>query len=254
MPDDRADILKRVALDAVGSGWVVLPALAGATAFVATGIGMVDTPLSAAAMVMAGAAGLLVGAGSAVTRWLTGAERVATRMMAEEKAFAAAERRARIAALNERLRKDGALWTNRALAGLLDLEQRVEAAEAAGGTGVPEVTDRMRELVTASIRSLERSATLHEAGQRLVTAEARAELAAERQKLLAEVQASINRVVTTLDRLAVMTARGEAGTGADTEPAAELQRLRNDLDASLDVARRVGDRMAEVTEQVRVGG
>ena len=252
MPNERTEILKRVALDAVGSGWVVLPALAGATAFVGAGLGMVDGPVAAAGLVLAGAAGLLVGAGSAATRWLTGAERVARRMMADEEAAAAAGRRRRIDALNERLRRDGAVWTNRALAGLVDLEKRVESAEREGGSGVPEVTDRMRDLVNASIRSLERSATLHEAMQKLVTAEAREELSAERQSLLSEVQASINRVVTTLDRLGVMEARARVqGEGAG-EAAAELKRLRSDLDASLDVARRVNDRMEAVTENVRV--
>ncbi len=239
---DRPGYAKRVLLDLVGSAWVLVPTAAGFTAIMADWAGGGGAGWGA----WLGVTGLLVGAGALATRWLTGADRIAERVAAEELEREAAARRARLQNLDRRLKADDDRTTNQALAGLVDLERRLEAlTRPAKGkpSAPPELVSKARELIESSLHSLERAADLHEMRSRVITDEARQRIETARLDVIDEVVASITQIIRTLDGLHTL--------GLDrNRPEGELARMRRELDQSLEVARRVERRMVDLEHRL----
>ena len=238
MPPDPTSFRNRVLLDLVGSPWVLLPTAAGMSGL------MMDWAFAGGAgpLTFAGLAGLAVGAGALISRWLTAGDALTAKAVADLEAHELQQRQARLDALDRRLAADGDDRTNRALAGLRELERRVSDLESHDDPArrpPPEIAGQIRELLHTSITSLERSAELHETLHLVVTPDARRRVADTRNALLGEVEASVDQIVTTLDGLYTL--------GLDREkPEARLARMRRELDASLDVARNVERRLAEL--------
>ena len=229
---------KRMFLGLVGSPWVLFPAAAGLTAILADwgATGRLGV------LAFAGLTGVAVGAGALVTRWLTRSGRLAELAQAEFEAERQREHDQRFAELDRRLGRDGDDRTNQTLAALRELEKRLvelETHEDRNRQPPVEVSAKIRELLRSSVHSLDRSAELYETKRNLVTDEARQRVRETREALLDEVDASVDQIIRTLDGLYTL--------GLDREkPAAHLARVRRELDTSLDVARRVEERVADL--------
>ncbi|MEE9404902.1 MAG: hypothetical protein V3V20_08410 [Algisphaera sp.] len=237
---DDSNYGKRLALDLFGSGWVMFPVAAGLTSLMAGWAVQASTP----AFVLAGVASVAVGLGALVTRWFTGADRMADRAEAEYAKEQVAVHKQRLKTLDHRLYRDGNARTNQALGGLKELDRRFAVLrDDPERRPPPEVDSRLQELIELSVRGLERMADLHETLEGLMTQEAKQKVHEARAQLLEEVEQSVDRVVHTLDGL--YTYRLDA-----KRPVEEIAELRNELDTSLIVARKVEDRMAELEKDI----
>jgi len=238
MPPTPRDYGKRMFLGLVGSPWVLFPAAAGLTAICADW----STTGKLGVLAFAGLTGVAIGAGALITRWLTGSDGLAK--LAQDE-FAAEQRREheqRFEHLDRRLRRDGDHRTNRTLAALRELEDRLaelEAHQDPNRRPPIEVSSKIRELLRSSLHSLERSAELYETKQRVVTQEARQQVRGARESLLNEVSASVDQIIQTLDGLYIRVLSRD-------KPATDLSRMRQELDTSLEVARRVEERVASL--------
>ncbi|MEM9417634.1 MAG: hypothetical protein AAGA25_01095 [Planctomycetota bacterium] len=243
MASKKRNYGKRMFLSLVGSPWVLFPSAAGFTAI------MTDWAVTGdlGGLAFAGLAGLAVGAGTLVTRWLTRSDQLAELAVAEAEAEQKREHELRFKRLDQRLRADGDERTNEALEVLRELEKRLielETHEDRNRQPPVEVGSIIRELIRSSVKSLERSAELFETQKQVVTEEARHRVQEARKELMAEVEASIDQIIRTLDGLYTL--------GLDRQnPAEELARMRQELDTSLNVARRVEERVADLETNLR---
>ena len=89
-------------------------------------------------------------------------------------------------------------------------------------------------------------ADLHDTRQDLVTDQAKQQVHDARAKLLDEVERGVDAIVRTLDGLYTLNLNHQ-------RPAQEIAELRDALDTSLVVARRVEDRMAELERDITPG-
>jgi len=202
--------------------------------------------------VVTAAVGIGIGLGAFVIRWFTGADRMADRAQAEFEHERDAAHQQRLKTLDHRVYRDGEARTNQALGGLRELDRRYRALRADPERRTqlenePEIDSRLNELLELSVRGLERMADLHDTRQDLVTDQAKQKVDDARAKLLNEVEQGIDAVVRTLDGLYTLNLNHE-------RPVQEIAELRDALDTSLVVARRVEDRMAELERDITPGG
>ena len=236
----------RVLLDLMASPWVLGPAALGATSFIAGWAVGSESGL----FLLGGLAGLLVGAGTIATRWVTSGDRIADKAIADLKAEQEQKRLDALAQLDQRLAADGDQGTNDLLRAVHELERRLgelEQTEDIDRRPPVEVSSQLRELMRMSIGSLERAAELYETMTRLITDDARNDVARMRSSVLGEVRASVNQIMVTLDGLHTLHLERR-------KPEAKLAQMRAELDASLNVAKRVEKRVVEFEREIEDGG
>ena len=232
-PDDpRARLRNRVLLDLATSGWTLAPAVAGATLLVAAAA--VAAPATAAVTAFAGLATVLAAGGAAVTRWVYGGERIVERAMRREADAEHARREAALDDLDLRLTADGDDRTQHALRRLRNLHGRLWDRDAE----VPppaEVVQQAQELFRFAVQALERTLSFQSTAGTLATRDARLAVSQSRERLVAEVEQSVEQLARTLDQLQLLSLEEESGR--------RLAAIRDELSASLDVARRVDERL-----------
>jgi hypothetical protein len=101
-----------------------------------------------------------------------------------------------------------------------------------------DIQSMARRLFDQCVHSLRQTATMWQTAHRLNTAEARAPILAQRESLIADVQGSIRQLSDALVALQTM--------GAGEHSSSELNRIRDELDESLAVAKRVEERMGSL--------
>lgn len=263
MVDDTDRLRQRLLSGLLGSPLVLGPAAVG----VSTMLGGWAVGARPAVSLFAGVAGLAVGLGVAATRWVLGAETLVSEAARSLREDAAQRKRGELIALDHRLKADGDRRSNEALARLRVLHQRLEpylawaeVGGAASGSGghegdrelgrervvdlPPDLLSTLRRLHDSSLASLERSLELHEASQRSVTRRRRDELLAQRRALLDEVDQSVRHLAVALDEVQALSMKRR-------EPEAGLAELRRELDQSLEVAKRVEQRIADLDHHLR---
>jgi len=235
MPDAN-QIRKRVLLRTLGSPLVVGPFMLGMTALTATwalggrpGLGL-----------FAALVGLLGAAGAFVTKLLFGGEKLARRVTDELTGEEAARHQKSLDALDHQLstadddpRPETALRDLRAL--VTAFGEAESAASAERLPAVVEIRARVEELFDQCVHSLGQTNKLWSTAQRLNSPAARRPLLAQREKIIAEVQATVKQLSETLV--------GLQSLGSRQGPSAELGRLREELDQSLAVAKTVEEKV-----------
>lgn len=234
---DRTAYRKRVLLGMLTRPASLWPSVAGASMLMAswaTGQGSGWLPF-------AGLAGLLVGVGVFLSSAFTGGGAVAERVVTSMRAEAQQGRQQALDELEQRLTRDGDPRTEQSLRDLRRLagsfrDNRGWAESLNAGTGFDILTD-VDQLYETSVRYLEKTLVLWTTAHGLEQPAARETLLTQREKLIEDVQLSLEHLGKVLAQLEVL----QSGVGGDSE----LRRLREDLDQNLDVARRVEERMAE---------
>ena len=234
MPADPREFRRRMILNLVSSPATLGPFVAG----VSTILGAWAVDASGGAPFFAGTLMLLGSAGALLTRLIHRKEEIARAVAAELQAEERAARERALDALMARLSDDDDPRDDHALH---DLRKLAEAIEEAGRdlTGGPEaavasdIMLKVGELFEGCVRALERNAGLAERARTLRNKAARKPLEAERRRILDEVDVSLEALGTLLAKLS--TARTAGG--------ATLADVRGDLDRTLEVARRVEERM-----------
>jgi len=235
MADDTS-LRRRVLLRLLGSPLVVSPALLGATLGAASWALNWRPGLGAFALL----AGLLGSAGMFVTRLLVNGPEIQEAISRELQEQHRNARESALDDLDRRLtssdrdpRPEAALRDLRALRESFD--KLATGSDTAGLFTVTEVVAQVRELHDRSARSLEQTIQLHEIAVQLTTPSARQPILDHRERLIAEVQATVKQLGTTLVAL--------QNLGANPAAASGLARLRSELDASLQAAARAEARL-----------
>lgn len=243
MPDERA-VRKKVVLRILGHPVVLAPFVSGATAGAAV-LALGQPPALAGFSVLAGS---LLSVGAFVTRLVADDGRTARAVWAEFEQADQRQRQAVIDDLDRRLttadqdpRPETALRDLRALMGAFEELSRHEPG--LHGATVVDIHAKARQIFQQSVRSLEQTLKLGETAQRLLTPAARAPILEERERLVADIEASTRQLGVTLAALQRLAAGGSSQS--------ELARLRDDLDRSLDLATTVDARLQALLHDVR---
>ncbi len=237
---DQLQLRNRVFRKAATSPWTSVPAVIGG---VALGVGAVAaSPVT----IFAGLVGVLTAVGSWATQLLVRTDRLTQQTFQEMQAEDARQRERELDNLYRRLRKDDDSHTQRSLRQLRELYERFREnnqwSTAVDRRSAVEIAATIEKLFSACIASLERSLEMWEAAKKMATESARARLLAQRQGLLKEIAASIDQFAVTVDEVQslAITKRGSD----------DLARFREELDQSLDVARRVEQRMHDLESEL----
>lgn len=240
---DAKTVRNKVWLRLLGSPLTVVPFLCGVTAWSTSWTFDWNVGLGS----FIGLAGLLGSAGVFLTRFLLGGEKLAGEVMAElEREALQAQQKVldqldhRLATSDEDPRPETALRDLRAL--LKAYEETASGASALHLSSVIDIHSRVREVFDQCVVSLEKTIKLWETARKLSTPEARKPILEQREQIIADIQASIKQLSDTLVGLQTL-GQGHSSTAA-------LERLRGELDQSLEVAKMVEARVNSLVKDV----
>lgn len=226
----------------VVSPWVLLPALGGASGLIvswAVGGGPLGT--------VAGLAGILGGVGALATRWIFGTEAAAAKVHAELEAEQVRAKDRQLDDLAGRLLQDEDPRTEELLGELRRLYAQFQPqgrwSNGLSLHAASEIRSQVEKLFQGCIICLERSLDLYQSSKEMETRSGKKQAKEARKRVLEEVEASIEQLARTLDEVAALSL-----VGPDQEE--HLARVRQELDQSLEVARRVEERMKSLEEDL----
>jgi methyl-accepting chemotaxis protein len=239
---DRTKLRRKVILDLLSTPWTVVPTVAGASSLMVAWAAEVGGGW----LTFAGIAGLLAGVGSLATQFIFNVEEATRRASEALAAEAQQEHEDKLDALDARLKKDKDHRDERSLQELRELYRRFRQ-DAAWASNLAqrsalEIGNKVEKLFQGCIISLERSLALAEAARKMNTSAGRQRLLDSREKLLDEVRQSIDQLAKTLD--------GVKSLAVDQHANDHLAQIRRELDESLEVARRVEQRMQSLEEEL----
>jgi hypothetical protein len=231
---ERSALRKKVILDLLTSPWALAPGVGGLSLLILAGAAG-GGPL----LVLGGIGGVLAGVGALLTRWIWNSEDITRKAFDQLQAEAARQEEAALDDLQRRLEQDDDPRTDETLARLRALYARARQNTAWAGKmdqrSALEIAAKVEALFRGCVHSLERSLEFWEVARRMSTAQARKSVLEGRERLLDEINKSTEQLARTLDEvqaLAVQKRREQ-----------DLARVRQELDESLAVARRVEERM-----------
>ena len=229
----NAEVRRRATLDLLVSPWTLAPAVLGGTAL-AAGWALGADP----AWMLAGVGGLLAGGGALATRWLTKADALVERAWGKLIQEEHAGREAELDRLDRELQRDGDPDSQKLLRALRTVRDGLERDEAEGTLGGAGglLKDRADEVFEACVAQLRRSLELDETARQL-RGDARRELRADRQAVLKEVAETVRHLAVTVTEARKAPAKRREG---------DLSRLRSELDATMEVARRTERRLRDL--------
>ena len=228
-----AEVRKQATLDLIVSPWTLGPVVLGGTAL-AAGWALGGDPT----WLFAGVSGLLAGGGMLATRWLTQLEAVTAQAWRKLIDAEQADREAELDKLDRALQRDGDPSSQKLLRALRTIRQGLEQDEAEGKLGGAGgiVKDRAEEVFAACVAQLRYSLELDETARRLA-GPARRALRADRQAILKEVAETVRHLAGTVAEVREAPIKRREG---------DLGRLRQELDATMEVARRTEARLNEL--------
>lgn len=241
------ELKKRVLLKLLTHPLTFGPALAGLSTLVIAWGG----EMTGGWLAFVGISGLLASAGSLVTHWLLRSDDLTRSAFESLQADAAAEREKNLDDLDDRLRQDKDPRDEKLLRQLRAIYQRFRDntgwTTRIGQQSAVEITNKVEKLFSGCIITLQRSLDLAQAAGKMTTKDGRRTTLDARERLLEEVDRSLQQMAQTIDGVLAM--------GLEEQSTADLARIRQELDESLNVARRVEERMQtmekELGDQVR---
>jgi hypothetical protein len=232
---DAVRFRKKVLADLFTSPWTLVPSLLGVTGIVAA----MAQGNGTGGLAFLGVCALLTGVGSLVTRWIYKLNDISEKAWSELQSEEQQKRERKLDQLDRRLRRDGDPRTEQSLRDLRSIyrefgrdskwSRRISTAAAV------EIATKVERLFHGCLESLESGQELWESAARMRTAEHKESLLKRREGLVSEVARSVDQLAKTVD--GVMTLALDVG---DSD---SLGRIRQELDESLEVARRVEERM-----------
>lgn len=230
----RNKILRKLLL----SPWTILPTMFGASALISAVLQ--GKPASIGAFL--GICALLGAIGSLATRWIFGLDKMAAESLREMQIAASRAQEQSLDRLEQRLLRDGDERTENSLRELRELyrvfkDDRAWTKNLTTNTAL-EIAGKVDDIFEGCQGSLRRSVELWESASRMRMQETRDTLLRKRERLLNEVNESVRQLAKTVDGVETLS--------LDKDNSEHLARLRRELDESLDVARRVEERMRKL--------
>lgn len=243
---DEKTVKKRILLRVCGSPLSVVPFMLGVTSITATWA----LNWNPAIGLFAGLAGILGACGAAVTRLLVSGEKISREVTSE---LAKTEQEAKQKALDELdqqltasdkdARPEIALRDLRSL--LRAFEEIQEQSSGFNFASVIDIQLMVSRLFDQCVQSLQQTLRLWETAHKLNTAAARKPLLEQREKIIADVQASTKQLSDALVGLQTL--------GGAHSSTTELARIRDELDQSLAVAKVVEERVNSLVKEAHSG-
>lgn len=232
------EVKKKVLLDVFASPWTLLPVVGGLSAWMLSWAlaGGLSTPLN-----LVGLAGVLGGLGMLATRLIFGLEQITEDAYTFMNEKQRQEQEAALDALDKKLRRDRDSRTQKLLRQLRHLYASFQSDAKQGRiTGATHaILEKVDRLFRAAVQHLEHSYELWATAKRLPDS--------GRKSLLQERDEVIREVEETVDHLGRTIRQFHSFKSQDTE--SELQKLREELDQTLLVARRAEERVAALGKQ-----
>ncbi|MCA9259274.1 MAG: hypothetical protein KDA61_08750 [Planctomycetales bacterium] len=230
------DVKKKVLLDIFASPWTLVPIAGGLSAW------LVSWGMDGNMMLnLAGLAGVLGGMGAQAARLIFGLERFTedAYRLANEKEQAKQEES--LDQLEAKLRRDGDPRTQECLKELRRLyrhyQDDVQSQRITSATHV--ILEKLDNLFRASVQQLAYSLELYREAKQ-TAGETRAALLRKREAVIDDVVATVRHVrATTAQFRTFQLDRNES----------ELSKLRRELDATIEVARKAEQRIAEWSDE-----
>ncbi|MFH1098753.1 MAG: hypothetical protein V1723_02450 [Candidatus Uhrbacteria bacterium] len=233
-PMDRAEFRKRLALRLAVSPGTVLPFVGGVSALIAAWTFDLSSIVS-----FGGIVAMLVGIGVLATRVSIHGATIARDLDAELRQQAEWSAEQTLDQLRRRLQADHDPRDEELLDALRDLvgvfRKEAHWVERVNAVSAQEIREKVEELFRMCVRKLEAEFSLSATAQTLRVAEAKNSLLAQRERLIGEVQESV-KVLTTL-----IAGVYQLGTRGNVDE--ETARIREELQRSLEVARRVEEEL-----------
>jgi len=183
----------------------------------------------------------IVYAGTVAARYFFRGDKLAMKVLSDEAESRVRAAEAELDSLDRRLTRDSDQRPEKFLRDLRALRGRLVRQDFFGGKQVsPDMLSQVHELFGMSVNAIRRTADLYETSQSLATREARDQMMLRRETILAEVGRGVQQLAATLDRLQQIAFED------DGDEMHLLTRARTELDHSLEVARRVEERMREM--------
>ena len=240
---DAKAFRRRVLFKHVSTPWLLAPFLISLTLLAAVW----TFGIEAGVALFAGVAGVLLSFGGFFTRLLLGSETINQQAAAELVREARASQEKTLDALDARLQNDGDPRTEACLRDLRTFakafqEERLWTHGVNAGS-IYSIVNGVEDLFSQSVAALERSVEMIRMARSLATPQARRPILAQREDLIQDVGKSIQqlgRILAELQRIG-----GEGG-----EDMSKLASIREELDQSLEVARRVDRRMNQLSRDL----
>lgn len=237
--DTRSRIYRRIWLELLWRPAVLLPGTAGGLALL---VGMIVP--GGRRLLLPALIGLLFAGSMALVRWLVQHEEILDRASRAAEREAARDRERELDRLALRLKADKFSRGPRLLERLRSLREGLrESAEWRGRVDrdtARDLDEKVERLFQGCIAGLERSLELNARARKLANADAGSPLLQAREKVLAEVEASVEGLRRIAEEVQAIALRRIEEEGE------ELSRARAELEQSLDLARRVEERVSSL--------
>jgi hypothetical protein len=239
------ELKKRVWLNLLGHPLTLGPALAGLSALLVAWGGEMGTGW----LTFLGMSGVLASAGSLATQYLLRSDQLVRRAYESLEAEAAAAKERELDELYRRLKQDKDSRDEKLLRQLREVYQRFRGdttwVTRISQQSAVEITNKVEKLFSGCIITLQRSLELADAARKMTTKDGRRSTEEARERLLEEVAQSVRQMAQTIDGVLAM--------GIQEQSTADLARIRQELDESLNVARRVEERMQTIEQELGRG-
>lgn len=218
-------VKKKVLLDLFVSPWTVVPIVGGMSAWLLSWGIDGNTTLN-----LIGLVGVMAGLGIQATRLIFGIEELTAKAHAYLTEQEKAEQDQRLSELARKLEQDDDPRTEECLLRLRRLYDSLQSEAPKGRTAII-FREKVEQLFQAAVKQLERSLELWEKAQQLPGG-ANRPLLQERRKAIDEVVLTINHVTRTVEQYHAFQLQ---------ESDHELAKLREELDQTIEVARRADE-------------
>ena len=224
--------------DIVSSPLVLMPFMVGSAAFTSLfALGLKGSAAVAATLV--GLAGLLGSAGTFLTQFILGRDTRVKQLIEASRDKAKRDKRKALDHFHHRLTMDGDERTETAMQDLRSLREAFreldKIAPDLNRAMIEDIQQRSEELFQQCVSSLEKTLQLWKTAESLASEVARKPILEQREKLVGEVVQTVEHMSRTLASVQGITDRSDGD--------ARLHRLRGELDQSLEVAKKVEQRV-----------
>ena len=235
---EEKNIAKRVIADVVSSPMVIFPFMVGTAAFASLfALGLKGSAFLGAMLV--GLSGVLGSGGMFLTKMILGRDERVKKIVEESRDKAKKDKLKRLDHFHHRLTLDGDSRTEDSMQDLRSLRQAFsqldKIAPDLNRAMIDEIQKRAEELFQQCVRSLEKSLQLWKTADSLASELAQKPIMEQREKLVGEVVGTVEHMSCTLAAVQGITKKSDGD--------ARLQTLRGELDQSLEVAKKVEQRV-----------
>lgn len=241
---EEKNIAKRVVADIISSPMVVLPFMVGTAAFASLfALGLKGSAFLGAMLI--GVGGVLGSGGMFLTKMILGRDERVKKIVEESRDKAKQDKLKQLDHFHHRLTMDGDSRTEDSMQDLRSLRQAFgqldKIAPDLNRAMIDEIRKRSEELFQQCVSSLEKSLQLWKTADSLASEKARKPILEQREKLVSEVIGTVEHMSQTLAAVQGITNKSDGD--------ARLQQLRGELDQSLEVAKRVEQRVDSLLNQ-----